>query len=117
MKHLEPLDQILEIKTKASHDEVRKVFEKLGLKVWDSKAKKVYSIELNPEAVKDMKESEKIEVEQLKFDEFKINKETNLNPRYTFEGASRSKGRYKCIDGGIHGACFRPRSRAERKRA
>ncbi|MBS3116195.1 hypothetical protein J4421_01225 [Candidatus Woesearchaeota archaeon] len=41
MKHLEPLDQILEIKTKASHDEVRKVFEKLGLKVWDSKAKKV----------------------------------------------------------------------------
>src|SRR6185295_18649773 len=30
-------------------------------------------------------ESEKIDVEQLKFDEFKINKETNLNPRYTFE--------------------------------
>ena len=26
-----------------------------------------------------------IETEQLKFDEFKINKETNLNPRYTFE--------------------------------
>ena len=30
-------------------------------------------------------ESEKIDVGQLKFDEFKINKETNLNPRYTFE--------------------------------
>jgi len=28
---------------------------------------------------------EKTEIEQLKFDEFKINKETNLNPRYTFE--------------------------------
>ncbi len=39
-------------------------------------------------AVKEAKETienEKIEVEQLKFDEFKINKETNLNPRYTFE--------------------------------
>ncbi len=34
---------------------------------------------------KQVQESEKIEVEQLKFDEFKINKETNLNPRYTFE--------------------------------
>src|SRR3989344_468863 len=31
------------------------------------------------------KETEKIDTEQLKFDEFKVNKETNLNPRYTFE--------------------------------
>ncbi|HLD70946.1 MAG TPA: chromosomal replication initiator protein DnaA [Negativicutes bacterium] len=30
-------------------------------------------------------ETEKIDAEQLKFDEFKINKETNLNPKYTFE--------------------------------
>jgi len=30
-------------------------------------------------------ENEKIEDSQLKFDEFKINKETNLNPRYTFD--------------------------------
>ncbi len=36
-------------------------------------------------AEKEVKETEKIEVGQLKFDEFKINKETNLNPRYTFE--------------------------------
>ncbi len=38
--------------------------------------------------VKELKsatESEKIEVGQLKFDELKINKDTNLNPRYTFE--------------------------------
>src|SRR3989338_8794723 len=34
---------------------------------------------------KQITESEKIEVEQLKFDEFKVNKDTNLNPRYTFE--------------------------------
>jgi len=30
-------------------------------------------------------QAEKTEIEQLKFDEFKINKDTNLNPRYTFE--------------------------------
>src|SRR3989338_4826508 len=34
---------------------------------------------------KETQESEKIEVGQLKFEEFKVNKETNLNPKYTFE--------------------------------
>lgn len=34
---------------------------------------------------KEIIESEKIETGQLKFDEFKINKETSLNPRYVFE--------------------------------
>jgi len=35
--------------------------------------------------VKNELEEEKIQAEQLKFEEFKVNKETNLNPRYTFE--------------------------------
>jgi len=39
-KHLEPLTQTVEIKEKASHDDVKKVFDKLGLKVWETKAKK-----------------------------------------------------------------------------
>ena len=30
-------------------------------------------------------ETDKINVDQLKFEEFKVNKETNLNPRYTFD--------------------------------
>ncbi len=30
-------------------------------------------------------ENEKNDIDQLKFDEFKINKETNLNPKYTFD--------------------------------
>ncbi len=38
----------------------------------------------NP-SIKAASENEKAEEEQLKFDEFKINKETNLNPRYTFD--------------------------------
>jgi len=45
---------------------------------------------INPQPLKNFvkkeaEESQKIDVEQLKFDEFKINKDTNLNPRYTFE--------------------------------
>jgi len=35
--------------------------------------------------IKTVSENEKVDTEQLKFDEFKINKETNLNPRYTFD--------------------------------
>jgi len=36
-------------------------------------------------AEKESVEVEKADIEQLKFDEFRVNKETNLNPRYTFE--------------------------------
>ena len=36
-------------------------------------------------SLKIAQENERAEETQLKFDEFKINKETNLNPRYTFE--------------------------------
>lgn len=41
---------------------------------------------LKAQAIKNKKpDEEKTETEQLKFDEFKINKDTNLNPKYTFE--------------------------------
>ncbi len=36
-------------------------------------------------AEKEIADIEKSNIEQLKFDEFKVNKDTNLNPRYTFE--------------------------------
>lgn len=35
--------------------------------------------------IKEDEENEKINASQLKFEEFKVNKETNLNPRYLFE--------------------------------
>src|SRR3989344_7344033 len=38
-----------------------------------------------PNETKEAMESEKIDIGQLKFDEFKINKDTSLNPRYIFE--------------------------------
>jgi|SRR3989344_4590019 len=40
IKHLEPLDKILEIKSKAASDEVKKAFAKLGLAVWERKSRK-----------------------------------------------------------------------------
>ncbi|MAF99163.1 MAG: 50S ribosomal protein L14e [Nanoarchaeota archaeon] len=41
VKHLEPLHEVIEVKDKASHSDVKKVFEKLGLAVWDKKSKSV----------------------------------------------------------------------------
>src|SRR3989338_5698589 len=47
---------------------------------------------INPQAarsfapkIQDVADAERANIEQLKFDEFKVNKDTNLNPRYTFE--------------------------------
>lgn len=38
--HLEPLADTVKLKAKASHDDVAKAFEKLGLSVWETKPKK-----------------------------------------------------------------------------
>ena len=40
IKHLEPLAEKIELKNKASHEEVKKAFEKLSLGVWEKKSKK-----------------------------------------------------------------------------
>ena len=38
--HIEPLKDIIKIKKNASHEEVKKIFKKLGLEIKDSKPKK-----------------------------------------------------------------------------
>ncbi len=67
-------------------------YYKLMLKtMWDiDNSIKELEFTINPQslkkfAVKDAAENEKAGIEQLKFDEFKVNKDTNLNPKYTFE--------------------------------
>src|SRR3989344_4822828 len=40
VKHLEPLNQILNLKEKATSAEVKAAFEKMGLAVWETKQKK-----------------------------------------------------------------------------
>lgn len=39
VKHLEPLPQLVELGPGASHEEVSREFKKLGLPVWETKAK------------------------------------------------------------------------------
>ena len=39
VKHLEPLDQIIELGEQASHEEVAEKFRKLRLPIWETKAK------------------------------------------------------------------------------
>tara|TARA_Y100000310_G_scaffold329367_1_gene399055 strand:- start:633 stop:1079 length:447 start_codon:yes stop_codon:yes gene_type:complete len=41
IKHLEPLADKIEIKDKAAHADVKTAFDRLGLTVWEKKAKKV----------------------------------------------------------------------------
>jgi large subunit ribosomal protein L14e len=41
VKHLEPLATEIEIKEKASHEDVKAAFDKLEIEVWDKKSKKV----------------------------------------------------------------------------
>jgi len=40
VKHLEPLETTVELKGKAGHADVKAAFSKLGLPVWETKAKK-----------------------------------------------------------------------------
>ncbi len=41
IKHLEPLNKVIEVKNRASHEEVVKAFKSLSLPVWENKNKLV----------------------------------------------------------------------------
>ncbi len=43
VQHLEPMDKIVDLKSKAAHADVKKAFEKAGLPVWETKPKKATS--------------------------------------------------------------------------
>jgi large subunit ribosomal protein L14e len=60
VKHLEPLSEMVELKNKASHDDVKKAFQKLGLPVWDKKSKKVAERPRKVRKVKPVKEEKKV---------------------------------------------------------
>lgn len=59
--HLEPLDQKIDIKKGASHDEIAKAFEKIKLPVWNKKAKPKTE---RPKKIK--KKNEKAPVKKVK---------------------------------------------------
>lgn len=52
VKHLEPLETMLKLKAKASHAEVSKSFEGLGLAVWETKPKKAAARPMRQRLVK-----------------------------------------------------------------
>lgn len=56
VRHLEPLDKTIEVKAKADHAVVKKAFEKEGLSVWETKAKKAAE---RPKKMKTKKEEKK----------------------------------------------------------
>ena len=67
-------------------------YNKLILKILHSIDTEIKGVryEVKPQALKISNfkndiENEKLEIDQLKFEKFKTNKETNLNPRYTFD--------------------------------
>lgn len=52
IKHLDPMDKTVAIKSRAAHDDVKKAFEKLGLSTWETKAKKAAERPRRMKAVK-----------------------------------------------------------------
>ena len=75
IKHLEALPQILKIKKDASHEEVKTEFEKIGLKVIDSKPKEQKE---RPKKQKKQKEKlvKKNKVQEKKKETPKVEKKT-----------------------------------------
>lgn len=61
--HIEPLKDGIKIKKKASHEDVKKEFEKLGLKVWETKpkqkAERPRKKRKTPEQLREQKEEKK----------------------------------------------------------
>ncbi|MBI4147279.1 50S ribosomal protein L14e [Candidatus Woesearchaeota archaeon] len=59
IKHLEPLDRTVEVKSKAAPADVKKAFEKAGLPVWETKPKKAAERQRKQKAKKEAPVSEK----------------------------------------------------------
>jgi large subunit ribosomal protein L14e len=61
--HLEPLKDVIKVKKNASHDDIKKEFEKLGLKVRETKPKKKTErpkkMRKTPEQLREQKEEKK----------------------------------------------------------
>ena len=83
---------IISVPNAFSKEWLNNKYYKLILKTMHDKNSTVKALEfiVNPQSsknllVKEIEGSEKINIDQLKFEEFKTNKETNLNPRYVFD--------------------------------
>ena len=66
INHLEPLDQMLEVKESASHAEIVSVFEKSGWESWEKKSKKPAAKPKKIKASRAKAEEPKIKVKKKK---------------------------------------------------
>ena len=69
IKHLEPLDKTVSVKSKASSADVKKAFEKEGLSVWETKAKKAAARPKRQKAQKVKAEATKAKPKKAKKEE------------------------------------------------
>jgi len=59
VRHLEPMDRTVDLKSKAAHADVKKAFEKAGLSVWETKPKKAAERPRKMKATKEAPAQEK----------------------------------------------------------
>lgn len=83
---------VISVPNAFSKEWLSKKYNKLILKILHDTDNTIKDLEfvikpsiLKSPSLKNTAEKDLIESEQLKFEEFKVNKETNLNPRYAFE--------------------------------
>jgi len=91
--HLEPLKDIIKIKKNASHEEIKKEFEKLELKVWETKPKekKPRPIKQKKAKKKPEKEEKKSKIKDKKKKEDKKAKKESLEEKAGLEEKEKSK--------------------------
>ena len=75
ISHLEPLDAVIKIKKKASHDEVKTEFKKLGLNVLETKPK--------PKTERPKKVGIKEETKEIKKEKKKVKKKEDKKDKET----------------------------------
>lgn len=78
IKHLEPLDKVIKIKKKSSHDEVKAEFKKLGLKVLETKPKPKKE---KPKKLRGKKKRVKEETKEVKKEKKGILKQKKEKPK------------------------------------
>jgi len=100
ISHLEPLDKVIKINKDASHEDVKKEFNKLGLKVKDTKPKekkqRPKKVRKKKEIVEETKEKKKPAKEKKEEKKAEIKKEVKeKKPKVKKEEKSKDKKKEK----------------------
>lgn len=89
--HLEPLKDVIKIKKNASHEDVKKEFEKLGLKVRETKAKPKTERPVKQKKIKEKLDKKEKKATKKKAEKVKGKKEESLEEMAGLEEKARSQ--------------------------